>query len=78
MRWPTKHEKGAGKEKRSGKGAGKDKKGAASADSGGKTAPVAAPAPEPEKKGPAKGSLDVDLPRECSVGQEEPSRGAVG
>ncbi len=57
----AKHDKGAGHEKKPGKGGGKEKKGGASADSGGgKSAPAAAAAlaPEPEKKGPAKGSLD--------------------
>jgi predicted Zn finger-like uncharacterized protein len=55
----AKHDKGAGHDKKPGKGGGKDKKGGAFADSGGKSAPAAAaPAPEPEKKGPAKGSLD--------------------
>jgi len=71
----TKHEKGGGKEKKGGKGGGKDKKGAASAEGGGKAAAtVTAPAPEPEKKGPAKGSLDDLL--ENALQGKKPRRAA--
>jgi len=76
----AKHTTGAGgKEKKIGKGGGKDKKGGASADTGGgKAAPAAAAsAPEPEKKGPAKGSLDDLLDNALSGKSKSRNRAAA-
>jgi hypothetical protein len=65
----------AGGAKRPGKAGGKEKKGPAAADSGGGkvAAAVAAPAPEPETKKPAKGSLD-DLLEGALSGKKPRSR----